>query len=142
MDLFTREILGYAVENFMGAKLVLRALNEAFKKVEPQKVKLFHSDRGKQYSSDSVIKTLSNLGIKQSMSRKGNCYDNAAMESFFHTLKTEWLHPLKITTKEKTKLRIFDYFEIFYNRNRIHSALGYISPVEFREKFETNENVY
>ncbi len=142
MDLFTREILGYAVDDYMGTKLVLRALNEAFKKVAPQRVKLFHSDRGKQYSSDEVIKTLSNFGIKQSMSRKGNCYDNAAMESFFHTLKTEWLYPLNKSTKEKTKIRIFDYIEIFYNKNRIHSALEYLSPEEFREKFELYGNVY
>ncbi len=76
------------------------------------------------------------------MSRRGNCYDNAFVESFFHTLKTEWLNKFKNTTKEKTELKIFDYIETFYNKNRFQSALNYYSPMEFREKFAGGYYVY
>jgi len=141
MDLFTREILGYAIDDNMSAELVRKALIESLSKTDGNKVKLFHSDRGKQYSSKIVGNLMATFRIMQSMSRKGNCYDNAAMESFFHTLKTEWLYLMNTTTKQKTKIRVFDYIETFYNRKRLHSSLNYSSPMEFKKKFKLDANI-
>jgi len=142
MDIYTREILGYSTSKHPDADLVCESLRKALQKIEINKVRIFHSDQGKQYSSNKVRKILSLYGIAQSMSRRGNCYDNAFVESFFHTLKTEWLNKFKNTTKEKTELKIFDYIETFYNKNRFHSALNYYSPMEFREKFAGGYYVY
>ena len=132
MDLFTREILGYSIDDNMSAQLVRSALMKALNKIDANRVEIFHSDRGKQFSEKSILRIMEAYQIKQSMSRKGNCYDNAAMESFFHTLKTEWLYLLDVTSKDKTKMRIFDYIETFYNTKRSHSSLNYLSPREFK----------
>lgn len=142
MDLYTREILGYAIDDNMSAELVRKAIINSFRKIDGRKVKIFHSDRGKQFSSQLIRNLMSAYRIMQSMSRKGNCYDNATIESFFHTLKTEWLYWQKISTKEITKIRIFDYIETFYNNKRIHSSLDYYSPVEFKENFDLVKHVY
>ena len=136
LDLYTREILGYAVDDNMSAELVREALRIALNKIDRKKVKIFHSDRGKQFSAKIVTDLMAANKIMQSMSRKGNCYDNATMESFFHTLKSEWLYLMNTTTKKKTKIRIFDYIETFYNRKRLHSSLNYLSPVEFKKKLK------
>ena len=92
---------------------------------------IFHSDRGSEYASEIVQKTLVERGFLQSMSGKGNCYDNAIMETFFHTLKTELIYFERYQTKEDARRSIFEYIEVFYNRVRRHSALNYKSPTEF-----------
>ena len=97
---------------------------------------LWHTDRGSQYASDSHRKILQEHHIIQSMSRKGNCWDNAVSESFFHTLKTELTHHMIFTTREEAKKIIFEYIEVFYNRKRLHSANDYFSPVAFEEHRE------
>ncbi|MDQ2993551.1 MAG: IS3 family transposase, partial [Pseudomonadota bacterium] len=94
-----------------------------------------HTDRGSQYASDSHRLILQEHGIKQSMSRKGNCWDNAVSESFFHTLKTELTHHIKFATREEAKQVIFEYIEVFYNRMRMHSTNGYLSPVEYEKAY-------
>jgi putative transposase len=92
---------------------------------------LWHSDRGSQYASDSHRALLKQHGIRQSMSRKGNCWDNAVSESFFHTLKTELTHHQTYQTRAEAKQAVFEYIEVFYNRERLHSANGYLSPVDY-----------
>ena len=136
MDLFTREILGYAIDDKMPSELITQAIRKAFNKVNPYGVKIFHSDRGKQFSSFEVRKLLENYEVKQSMSRKGNCYDNATVESFFNTLKTEWLYRQELKNKEKIKLEVFSYIETFYNTRRLHSSLNYCSPLQVKENFD------
>ena len=96
---------------------------------KPAKGLIWHTDRGSQYASDSHRTLLKDHGIIQSMSRKGNCWDNAVSESFFHSLKTELAHHYQFKTREEAKQTIFDYIEVFYNRQRLHSANGYLSPV-------------
>ena len=100
----------------------------------PERGIIFHSDRGSQYTSSSFRELLKSYGIVQSNSSTGNCYDNAVTESFFHTLKTELTYWEKYQTREEAKRSIFGYIEINYNRRRLHSSLGYLSPVEFEEK--------
>ena len=92
---------------------------------------LLHSDRGSQYASDNFQQLLNDHGIECSMSRKGDCWDNAAMESFFHTLKTECVYHERYQTREEAKISVFDYIEVFYNRQRKHSYLGYKSPEQY-----------
>jgi putative transposase len=94
---------------------------------------IWHTDRGSQYASDSHRRIISDHRILQSMSRKGNCWDNAVAESFFHTLKTELTHQCKFKTREEAKQIIFEYIEVFYNRIRIHSAIDYLSPVDYEK---------
>ena len=100
---------------------------------KPESGLVWHTDRGSQYASDSHRKILVQHHITQSMSRKGDCWDNAVAESFFHTLKTELTHSCKFKTREEAKHTIFEYIEVFYNRIRIHSANNYLSPVEYEE---------
>lgn len=141
IDLFTREVLGYATDRKMPSELIKRALINAFANSDTQKIKIFHSDRGKQFSSLEIKNLLRFRNITQSMSRKGNCYDNARVESFFHTLKTEWLYRDKVSDYRTTVLKIFKYIEGFYNTRRLHSAIGYLTPKEMKSKFEF-ENTY
>lgn len=131
MDLFSRQIVGWAAENHMKSQLVEQAWTNAIKQRSPKEALIAHSDRGSQYASKSYRKLLSQTKAISSMSSTGNCYDNAAMEAFWSTLKTEELHHHKFASLKEAKLAIFDYIETFYNRKRIHSALGYKSPVEF-----------
>lgn len=138
MDLFSRQIVGWSMDRTMRAELVNNALLMAIWKRKPAHGLLWHTDRGSQYASDSHRAILKAHGIIQSMSRKGNCWDNAVSESFFHTLKTELIHHHKFKTREEAKQAIFEYIEIFYNRVRMHSANDYLSPVEF----ELTKNIF
>lgn len=140
MDLYNREILGQSIRQDRKSELVLEALSEALNKVNPDNVKLFHSDRGSQYSSWEVVEMLKYNNITQSMSRKGNCYDNAYVESFFKTLKSDLVYRHPLVSPVKMNMLVFEYIETRYNRKRIHSSLGYMSPEEFRTEFELNKN--
>jgi len=131
IDLFSRNVVGWNMKDHMRAELVNDALLMALWKRKPEKGLLWHSDRGAQYASESHRQILQEHGISQSMSRKGNCWDNAVSESFFHTLKTELTHGIQFKTKEEAKKAIFEYIEVFYNRVRMHSANDYLSPIEF-----------
>jgi len=137
IDLYSRQIVGWSMAERMKTKLVNDALIMAIWKRKPQKGLLWHTDRGSQYASDSHRKLLKQHGITQSMSRKGNCWDNAVSESFFHTLKTECVNHENYPTREAAKKSIFDYIEVFYNRQRLHSNNGYLSPVEFERQLKS-----
>jgi len=134
MDIYSRKIVGWSIERSLSTELVIRALMMAVVHRNPQRGIIFHSDRGSQYTSSSFRNILKNYGVVQSMSSTGNCYDNAITESFFHTLKTELIYWEKYQTRDEAKRSIFEYIEINYNRRRLHSSLGYLSPVEFEEK--------
>ena len=125
------------MQDNMKAKLVNDALLMAIWKRKPGKGLIWHTDRGSQYASESHREILKAHGIRQSMSGKGDCWDNAVSESFFHTLKTELTHHLNFKTQEEAKQTIFEYIEIYYNRKRIHSANDYLAP----EVFEMRSNI-
>jgi len=131
MDLGSRRIVGWALEKHMTKEFACRALTMAYNRRRPPKGLIHHSDRGSQYASHEYQKLLNSYGMKCSMSRKGDCWDNAPMESFFHTLKTELVHHRNYQTRQQAKSEIVEYIEMFYNGTRLHSALGYTSPVEF-----------
>ncbi len=131
IDLFSRRIIGWAMDQRMEAALVNNAMTMALLKRKPAPGLIWHSDRGSQYASISHRELLNARGIKQSMSRKGNCWDNAVAESFFHTLKVELTHHEQFLTREEAKLKIFEYIEIYYNKLRIHSANDYLSPADY-----------
>lgn len=134
LDLFTRKLVGWACQDHMRTELILSALAMALSRQNLIKGELInHSDRGSQYASDAYREKLENLEITASMSRKGNCYDNAFAESFFATLKKELIYKNKFGTKEEAKKAIFEYIEVWYNRKRIHSSIGYMTPVQFEE---------
>jgi len=134
MDLYSRKIVGWSIDNSLSTELVIRALLMAVIHRNPERGLVFHSDRGSQYTSSSFRSILKNYGMVQSMSGKGNCYDNAVTESFFHTLKTELTYWNKYQTRDEAERSIFEYIEFFYNRQRLHSSLNYLSPVEFELK--------
>jgi transposase InsO family protein len=138
MDLFSRKIVGWATADHLKTSLVQTALLQAAQARSPQAGLLHHSDRGCQYASHDYRLLLSSLKALPSMSSTGNCYDNAAMESFWSTLKTECLYTKDFQTHYQARLAIFDYIETFYNPKRLHSALGYQSPVDF-ERIITHE---
>jgi putative transposase len=115
----------------MKDSLVINALNMALLRRKISGQLLLHSDRGSQYASDNFQQVLNHHGILCSMSRKGDCWDNAAMESFFHTLKTECVYHERYQTREEAKISVFDFIEVFYNRQRKHSTLGYKSPEQY-----------
>lgn len=131
MDLFSRRIVGWSLQERMTTELALDALNTAIILRQPEPGLLHHSDQGSQYASYEYQSVLKSHGIICSMSRRGDCYDNAAIESFFRSLKVEAVHGQTNRPIERTKTDLFDYIEIFYNHQRRHSALGYLSPVEF-----------
>jgi len=133
IDLFSRQIVGWAMDAHMKASLVNQALRMAIWKRKPSRGLLWHTDRGSQYASDSHRLLLKEHGIVHSMSRKGNCWDNAVAESFFHTLKVELIHQHTFKTRQEAKQAIFEYIEVFYNRIRLHSANDYLSPVDFEK---------
>lgn len=133
IDLFSRKVIGWSMSHNMKADLVNQALLMATWQRKPPKGLVWHTDRGSQYCSDSHSKVTKQHGIIQSMSRKGNCWDNAVAESFFHTLKTELIYHSKFKTREEAKYAIFEYIEIFYNRIRMHSTNDYLSPVKYEE---------
>jgi putative transposase len=131
LDLHSRRVVGWAFAESLHSALPLAALRMALRQRRPPRGLLHHSDRGCQYASAEYRWLLRTHGLQASMSRTGNPYDNAAMESFFSTLKTECLHRQAPTTRRETQAHVFDYLETFYNRSRLHSALGYLSPVDF-----------
>ena len=133
LDVFCRKIVGWALESTLSSKLVSKALLKAINSRNPDPGIIFHSDQGVQYASDHVRSILKFHGMQQSMSSKGDCYDNAITESLFHTLKTEFVFFEDFKTKKSCQLKTFDYIEVFYNRERIHSSLGYLSPEEFEQ---------
>ena len=133
IDLYSRRVVGWSMDKTMKSPLVNDALRMALWKRKPRQGLLWHTDRGSQYASDSHRELLQEHGIIQSMSRKGNCWDNSVAESFFHTLKTELTHHIRFKTREEAKQSIFEYIEIFYNRKRIHSSNDYLSPEEYEK---------
>lgn len=139
IDLYSRKIVGWSMDESMKVSLVNDALKMAISTRNPQRGLIWHTDRGSQYASYEHKDLLKQYGIVQSMSRKGNCLDNAVAESFFHTLKTELVHHEIYHTREQAKQSIFEYIEVFYNRERMHSANNNLSPVEFEEKMLREE---
>jgi putative transposase len=130
MDLFSRKIVGWAMRDHMQVELASAALTMAVCQQRPQAGLIHHSDRGVQYASHAYRNALGDAGITASMSRKAHCYDNAPMESFFHTLKTELVHHREYQTHAEARVDVFAYIECIYNRTRLHSAIGYIAPIE------------
>jgi transposase InsO family protein len=134
MDVYSRKIVGWSLGSSLSKQLVVKALIMAIVHRKPEAGIIFHSDRGSQYTSNSVRNLLKSYQMTQSMSSSGNCYDNAITESFFHTLKIELIFWNRYQRREQAKRSIFEYIEIFYNRERLHSSIGYLSPVEFEMK--------
>jgi putative transposase len=134
LDLYSRKIVGWAMCDHLRAGLPLAALRMAISAQQPGSGLIHHSDRGVQYASAQYRKTLRSAGFRASMSRRADCYDNAPMESFFHTLKTELVHHRQYATRAEATRDIFAYIEGFYNRTRRHSAIGYLSPIEMELK--------
>ncbi len=142
LDLFSRRIVGLAMSERMTSDLVENALEYAIIHRQPTDEGLIHhSDKGSQYTSHAFQKALARNNITSSMSGTGNCYDNAAMESFFHTLKTEHIYFESYKTRDQAKRSIFEYIEVFYNRKRSHSTLGYLSPMIFETKWQKQQHV-
>ncbi|WP_321519479.1 IS3 family transposase [uncultured Bacteroides sp.] len=136
IDLFDRKIIGWSVsENMASESTVIPAFNKAVSNRKPQTQMIFHSDRGSQYASKAMVSMLKSYGIRQSMSRKGNCWDNAVAESFFKTLKAELIYGSKILSKEKMKTQLFEFIEIWYNRRRRHSALKNLTIEEYWNEY-------
>jgi transposase InsO family protein len=131
MDLFSRWVVGWSMSSTLHATVAVDALNMAIHQRQPEAGLIHHSDRGVQYACTEFHAALQASGLVASMSRKGNCYDNAAKESFFHTLKTELVNHEHYRTREEARASVFDYIEVFYNRQRLHSTLGYLSPSNF-----------
>jgi putative transposase len=134
MDLYSRRIVGWAMDDHLRTELPLAALNMAVSTRRPGPNLIHHSDRGVQYASADYRAALHSTGIQASMSRRADCYDNAPMESFFHTLKTEQVYHQQYATREQAKSDIFAYIEGFYNRTRRHSSIGYKTPIEIELK--------
>jgi putative transposase len=131
LDLYSRKVIGWATAGHLQAELPLAALRMALRERRPTGALLHHSDRGVQYACDDYQQLLAKHGVQQSMSRRGNCYDNAVVESFFGSLKTELIHHKRYASREEARQSLFEYLEVFYNRKRRHSALGYQSPAEY-----------
>ena len=136
LDLYSRKIVGWAMSNLIDTDLVEKALRMAYYQRQPSKGLLHHSDRGSQYASYQIRELLTANHTQISMCRKANCWDNAVMESFWGTLKNEWVHHRHYKTRMEAKTDIFGYIEGFYNTVRLHSTLGYLSPVEFEAQYQ------
>jgi transposase InsO family protein len=137
LDLFSRRVVGWKLGETLEAELVVSALRNALVLRQPQEGLCFHSDRGSQYSSQALRKPLSVIGANQSMSGLGNCYENATMEAFFSTLKTECFPENQVfSSRAQARREIFEYIELYYNNRRLHSALGYQTPHHYETKFE------
>jgi putative transposase len=135
LDLYSRRVVGWSMSPHIDRHLALGALTMAVaQRGVPRCGVLHHSDRGSQYASEDYRDALAQYGFQSSMSRKGNCWDNAVSESFFSTIKTELVHQKRFATRLEARQSIFEYIEVFYNRQRRHSTLGYLSPVQFEEK--------
>ena len=133
LDLFNREVVGWSIQPRMTADIVAEALAMATGRRQPAAGLMHHSDRGSQYASRPFQDQLAGYGMICSMSRKGNCWDNAPTESFFNSLKNERVHGTRYATRQAAKADVFDYIEVFYNRTRRHSTLGYKSPIQFMD---------
>ena len=133
MNVRTRKIIGLSMRHELTQELTVNALNEAVSRQRPAEGLIHHSDRGRQYATYVYQKLLGQYGMTSSMSRKGNCYDNAYAESFFATLKRELVHGARYQTREEARLSIFEYVQVFYNRIRKHSSLGYRSPEQYEQ---------
>lgn len=140
LDLFSRKIVGLSMEERMTTDLVLKALEQAILHRKPQAGLVHHSDKGSQYTSQNFQSLLAFHGLISSMSSTGNCFDNAAAETFFHTLKTEHVYFECYETRAQARRSIFEYVEIFYNRKRRHSTLGYLSPEMFERQLYQEQN--
>lgn len=134
LDLYSRRIVGWAMSERIDTTLVLNALAMALLHRNPPANLMFHTDRGVQYASGDYRNALAHAHLIPSMSRKGNCYDNATMESFWSTLKLELVYRTNFQSHSQARNQIFDFIEIFYNRQRIHSSLNYLSPIDFELK--------
>lgn len=134
MDLYSRRIVGWSMDQWMSRHLVIDALKMALGRRDSDNQLIHHSDRGAQYTSDDFRDELDRHGIQCSMSAKGNCYDNAVVESFFGLLKRERVNRVRYRTREEARADIFEYIECFYNRKRRHGYLGNISPAEYEQK--------
>jgi putative transposase len=136
IDLFSRRVVGWSMAEHMRTELVLTALDAALGQRVPSPTGLlFHSDRGSQYASGDYQSALHKAGITCSMSRRANCWDNAVAESFFGSLKTELIYPRIFSTRATARTVIAEWIEVFYNRQRIHSTIGYLSPVQFEDNY-------
>ena len=134
IDLFSRKVVGWSMDDNMETPLVNNALQMALQTRNPPSQLIWHTDRGSQYASYSHRELLEENNILQSMSRKGDCWNNAVSESFFHSLKTELVHHERFRTRADANQAIFEYIEVFYNRQRLHSTNGYMSPVNYEAK--------
>ena len=139
LDLCSRAVVGWAMADHMRAELVIQALAMALCQRQPAAGLIMHTDRGSQYGADSYRQLLTQHGIQPSMSRKGNWWDNAVVESFFHTLKTELTYLEDFDTHEYAQKVMFEYIEVFYNRQRCHSANGYLAPLAYEQALKTHE---
>ena len=139
LDLCSRTAVGWSMSDSLERTLVIDALEMAWRRRRPSEGLIHHSDRGSQYASEDYRRLLKSYGMQMSMSRKGDCWDNAPMESFFATLKKELVHHRRYHTREEARRDIFDYIEIFYNRQRLHSSLGYLSPVDYERLVAVHE---
>ncbi|MDP2894426.1 MAG: IS3 family transposase [Sulfurimonas sp.] len=139
IDLYSRKVVGWSMDDTMKVSLVNNALKMAIISRKPPQGLIWHTDRGSQYASYAHKDLLQQYNITQSMSRKGNCWDNAVAESFFHTLKTELIYHEIYETKAQANQSIFEYIEVYYNRQRMHSSNNNLSPVEFEEKMLQKE---
>ena len=134
LDLFSRGIVGLAMDKTIATTLVTQAMQQAILRRNPGKGLILHSDRGIQYAGNDFKALLAQNEFIGSMSKKGDCWDNAVAESFFHTLKIELIYRMKFKTREEAKRKIFEYVEMYYNRKRAHSTLGYLSPFEYEKQ--------
>jgi transposase InsO family protein len=131
LDLFSRRVVGWATSSRINQDLIMEATHQALQDRRPARGLIHHSDRGSQYASKAFQGLLKDHGVVVSMSGVGNCYDNAVMESFFHSLKVEWIHGRTFRTREEARRGLFEYIEIFYNNWRRHSTLGMVSPAQY-----------
>lgn len=134
MDLYSRMVVGWAISERMTAQLVIDALQMALWRRKPPRWLIVHSDRGSQYCSHDYQHIFTVHGLICSMSKRGDCFDNAAMESWNHSFKVEAIHGEKLTKRALTKNHVFEYIEIYYNRKRLHSTIGYKTPESFEVK--------
>ena len=140
LDLFSRRVVGWCVSTSLGHETVLKALSRAVWQRRPEPSLMVHSDRGIQYCSDGFRDAIDRHQFVQSMSRKGNFWDNAVTEALFRTLKTEWLYHVDLENLDHAERELFEYIELFYNNQRLHASLDYVSPAEF-ETMPTNQKV-
>ncbi len=141
IDLFSRRVVGWAIDSHMRAELTVRALKMALGRRRPPADLVHHTDRGSQYASKEYRAVLADAGMTCSMSRKGNCWDNAVAESFFATLKKELIHRYQWVERADARNAVAEYIEVFYNNHRLHSSLGYASPAEFEALNSTPQTV-